>query len=455
MANQGAGNRIRLNRLISWTLLLVAIGTILTGYLSARGIIPHLIIAPFHLVIEVLFVALLIGHLILSLLTKFYWKNTFHKIRIGTATSLNWLKLIQRLTGFIIVGFAFLVIISGLDWYALGLGSVYPFTQHLNMDIFLTSLLIIHVGIGAKFALARRQIRGSRINAALLLAILLPTILIGVWDSGGKYYLMIQLAGTQPTLESNLVWVDDQQFSFNPTEVNTLRPDLFKPGYFSAFDVLVHLADQGFVNLEYHFNESMNTYLIDTINGEVNWWYRIWYDGGWPEENVFRMDHYPWKDGTWLKFVHIQPNRLAAIYQEFRAEVARFNETNGSIIIPQVEILGNLVQKIFYNVTVTPHNLRNDVFQDGVITAIDIIMSLGDQDLITYDLQWYESIGTAGIVKSYWIDGINQDLAYGRCGFVYETGSFHFRNNGNHIHLPSDTRILNSPEYGIWIWICI
>jgi hypothetical protein len=199
----------------------------------------------------------------------------------------------------------------------------------------------------------------------------------------------------------------------------------------------------------------MNTYQIDSLNGHDNYWYRIWYDGGWPEENVFRMDHYPWKDGAWLKFVRRPSGRLTQMYREFQAEFTRLNETNGVVIIPQVEIQGFHVHKTFHNVTVTPHNLRNDALQPGVITAIDIIMSLGDQGLITYELQWYESIGNAEIVKSYWVDGIDEDLAHGGCGFVYETGSIRFRYEGNHIHLPSDMRIINSPEYGTWFWICL
>lgn len=43
------------------------------------------------------------------------------------------------------------------------------------------------------------------------------------------------------------------------------------------------------------------------------------------------------------------------------------------------------------------------LFQNGVITAIDGIISLGDQGLITYGLQWYDTIGTAEIVRSYYI----------------------------------------------------
>jgi len=106
----------------------------------------------------------------------------------------------------------------------------------------------------------------------------------------------------------------------------------------------------------------------------------------------------------------------------------------------------------FENVLVEPHNLRSDTFQEGVITAIDIVLSLGDQGKIDYDLQWYNSIGSAEVVRSYWVERINDSQASGRCGFVYETGfpSFHLR---NHIHIPSDFRPINSPEYARWFWI--
>ncbi len=87
---------------------------------------------------------------------------------------------------------------------------------------------------------------------------------------------------------------------------------------------------------------------------------------------------------------------------------------------------------------------------------MDVILSLGDQGKIEYGLQWYESIGRAGIVKNYWVEKINDDEAHGRCGFVYESGDEDVRGFlGNHIHLPSDTRVLNSPEYVLYFWICI
>ena len=108
----------------------------------------------------------------------------------------------------------------------------------------------------------------------------------------------------------------------------------------------------------------------------------------------------------------------------------------------------------FENVTVTSHNLRNDVFKENTIIAIDVILSLEEQGKISYSLQYYESIGSASLVKSYWVEAINQDVASGRAGFVYEAGSTQFRfSSGNHIHLPSDTRVLNSPEYVEYFWI--
>ena len=96
------------------------------------------------------------------------------------------------------------------------------------------------------------------------------------------------------------------------------------------------------------------------------------------------------------------------------------------------------------------------MFQPGVVTAIDTILSLAEAGEITYDLQWYESIGSAGVVKSYWVNRINLDASFGRCGFVYEAGNKTFEFFlGNHNHIPSDIRVINSPQYVKYFWICI
>jgi hypothetical protein len=262
-----------------------------------------------------------------------------------------------------------------------------------------------------------------------------------------------------PQLQPATVRVGNEDFIFNPTSVETTRPELFNQGYFSMFDVLVHLNKQGLIDLEYHFDESLNAHIIDSINGESNWWYQTYYSGGWSERNVFRPDHYPWKEGTTLTFYLESSSRLEDIYSVWKEEVERRKNNEGKIIIPEVIIMGESRSEralIFENVEVTPHNLRNDVFKENIITAIDVILSLGDQGEISYELQWYDSIGTASIVRSYWVNAINEDEAHGRSGFVYEAGSLSYQFfSGNHIHLPSDTRILNSPEYVKYFWISI
>jgi len=245
-------------------------------------------------------------------------------------------------------------------------------------------------------------------------------------------------------------------FEFNPGEVITVRGDIFREGYFSIFDVLVHLESNGEIEIEYYFDEDMNTYVISTLDGRENWWYDTYYDGGWREISVFRMDHYPYKDKMTLNIVQASEEYLDSIYDTYRQEVARLRENDGKTIVPEIIIEGKNEVMKFENVEIIAHNLRSDMFQPGVVTAIDAILSLGEEGIISYDLQWYESIGTAGVVKSYWVNRINKDESVGRCGFVYEAGDERFLFfHGNHNHIPSDVRAINSPQYVKYFWICI
>jgi len=255
----------------------------------------------------------------------------------------------------------------------------------------------------------------------------------------------------QPTEPATIHIEGIGEFGFSPADVQTVRSDIFKSTHFSIFDILVHLDKLGSIDMAYHFDENMNTHVIDSINGIENWWYRAYYDGGWPENNVFRMDHYPYKEKMYIELMQKNPGALANIYAVHSAEIERKKRNNGKVIIPEVIIRGTLDELHFFDVEVEPHNLRTDTFQEGVITGIDIIISLADQGKISYDLQWYDSIGTAEIVRSYWVERINEDQASGRCGFVYETGARGI--SGNHIHIPSDFRVINSPEYAEWFWI--
>ena len=97
------------------------------------------------------------------------------------------------------------------------------------------------------------------------------------------------------------------------------------------------------------------------------------------------------------------------------------------------------------------------MLQPGTITALDILLSLGEQGkLSAMKLTWYSQIGSADPVDSYWVEQIDEHVAFGSCGFVYETGPEEFSGfAGSHIHVPSDVRALVSPEYALWFWICL
>jgi hypothetical protein len=243
-------------------------------------------------------------------------------------------------------------------------------------------------------------------------------------------------------------------FPFDPSEIHTVREDIFQKGYFSLFDILVHLGERGDIEFEYHFDEDMDTHLIDEINDLEEWWYWSYYDGGWREDNAWRMDMYPYKDNTTIHVHREDPDVIDEIHDVFEEEVLKREENDGKVMIDRVILHGNSFDVTIEDVEVTAHGQRNDTFKEGIITAIDVIMSLGDQGKITYDLSWYETIGSADIVKNYFVTMINGDEAYGTCGFVYETGYFRM-NYRNHIHIPSDHRVIVSPEYVEYFWICL
>lgn len=273
----------------------------------------------------------------------------------------------------------------------------------------------------------------------------------GDWTPTGSH------AADPPTEAGSLNIEGIDNFSFEPGEVATVRPDIFRPGFFSLFDIMVHLDERGKIELEYHFDAAMDTHIIDAIDGEPHWWYQARYSGGWYESNVFRMDMYPYKDGTKTRVYHRSEEYLADVCRTFGEEVQRQWGNGGEVIIPKVTIQAPRERLEFSDVRVTAHDVRSDVLQPGVITALDIILSLAEQgELSRLKLTWYESIGSADPVESYWLEQVNDAEARGTCGFVYETGPEEFSGfSGSHIHIPSDVRVIISPEYALWFWICL
>ena len=274
----------------------------------------------------------------------------------------------------------------------------------------------------------------------------------------GKWSPPVQQSGRKPTAAGTVRIEDIGDFSFDVQKVETIRSDIFQPGHFSVFDALVHLSEEGVIKMDYHFDGNMDTHIIDVINGETYWWYQVKYSAGWYESNVFRMDMYPYKDGSEIRLKRQREEYLGRICRTFGDEVLRRMRNGGEVILPTVTIQGSRGDvKHFTDVKVTPHNVRSDILQPGTITALDILLSLGEQGkLSAIKLTWYESIGEADPVDSYWVERIDEDIASGGCGFVYETGPEEFSGfAGSHIHIPLDVRVIVSPEYALWFWICL
>jgi len=455
---------VTLNRTASWILTGISAVMLATGYIITRLPVDRGFYSYIHTNLCYLFTVVFILHFYISVFViRYPWRRTLQNVFRGKAGKWTWIKLTQRVSAWAIIFGAGVLIVTGLGWYGL-LWRTIPFTNHRIHDLLAGVSIVIHVATGAKSALNRRQIGGQAVNLLLVLLAVGLVLVVLYADSyvlrgkgNNKPTVITGEApnGTLSVLEGG-IRIGDESFTFNPEEVNTSRPDVFNPGFFSIFDVLLHLSERDEIELVHHFDVSMNTHVIDSMQGNQYWWYYAYYSGGWTEQNAFRPDLYPWKDGMNVEFYNVNKAIIDEREMIWSEEINRTRENGGKIIIPLVKIEGKSFYLEFEDVEVKAKNLRSDMFRNGTITAIDVIQTLGEEILIDYELKWYEEIGTARIVKNYWVEGINGDTHSGRCGFVYEAGGTRFEGfSGNHIHLPSDIRVINSPEYLRYFWICI
>lgn len=247
-------------------------------------------------------------------------------------------------------------------------------------------------------------------------------------------------------------------FRINPSDIATLRPDLFKEGHFSAFDALVHACNQHDVPIEYHFHEELLTHVIDSIDGRGNWWYGACYHGCWScEEPAHRMDTYPCKDWTRIEVYRVSQQRIQELHSAFRAEVERLESNHHKVIVPEVSIQSRRWRRRFADVEVKAHGLREDLFQPGEMTAADIMLSLAERGDISLETVWRDRIGSA-LVQAYYFTRFDDEEARGRAGFTYDLGEKALAKRGpgrfgnNHFHMTSDIRVIVSPQYMHWRW---
>lgn len=149
---------IKLNRKISWTLVLLSLILLFTGYTQTILNVQNIINAESHRMLGILYAVLILIHFFTSnILIKGNWIKIIKSLNVAKTKRLLWLKLFQKLTGFLMIIPAILILLSGLDWYKVGTGWIISFTSHIKFDIYLSLTLIIHASIGLNFALLRRR----------------------------------------------------------------------------------------------------------------------------------------------------------------------------------------------------------------------------------------------------------------------------------------------------------
>ena len=298
---------VKLNRVASWLLAVTSFVLFTSGYVMTRLPVDRNLLTIIHTNLCIMFTVIFLIHFYISVfIIRYPWRRTLGNVVKGRTSSWTWIKLTQRTSAWLLLLGGGVLIITGLGWYGL-LRSV-PFSQHRTYDVLAGISLVIHLASGAKSALSRRQIEGKTVNMILILVALILTAGVLYADSqlgkgrgGGNVNLNNNpnqgnpRNGTLPT-QTGGIYIGDNYHEFNPEQVNTSRPDIFQPGYFSVFDVLIHLSEQGKLELSYHFEEDLDTHVIDSLNGEAHWWFDAYYSGGWTENHVHRFDFYPWKD---------------------------------------------------------------------------------------------------------------------------------------------------------------
>ena len=323
----------------------------------------------------------------------------------------------------------------------------------------------------------RRGSRGRQVSLAPILAfvlllssyvssfgadvVILPT-------SDGGWSLSEGTAIGRSATEPGIVEVRGKgTLGFDPSAIATLRPDVFAPGHFSVFDVLVHLAQSGAVDLEYTFDGKRQTHVIASLNGLEGWWYDAHYEGGSFDRTVVRMDQFPVKDGMTIVVYLEDPERLAAIHEHFREEVARRDTNGGSVVVPTVTLRSSTDTIVFENVLVTAHDTRLDILQPGVVTMLDVLLSLGEQGRLTeLGLEWRAEEDDITVIDAYYVVSITADeFAPERTGSCVLTHQIRgatiagflppHAHTMSHVHLTADLEVLVSPEAVEWLWVCL
>jgi DMSO/TMAO reductase YedYZ molybdopterin-dependent catalytic subunit len=151
---------IKFNRVLSWLLTEITAVMLASGYAMTFIGVDIPILRVIHFLFDFLFTLAFTAHMIINtFILRFRWKPIISSVISGKAQLTTKLRLLQRLSSFGLLIAGVLQVISGLDWFKLGLSRLLPYPLHREIDLALLFFLIIHLTLAAYFALLRRRVR--------------------------------------------------------------------------------------------------------------------------------------------------------------------------------------------------------------------------------------------------------------------------------------------------------
>ncbi|USD36632.1 hypothetical protein [Ferrimonas sp. SCSIO 43195] len=273
----------------------------------------------------------------------------------------------------------------------------------------------------------------------------------------------------------------DVEIDLTSEEWTSIRPEWFQDGQGSVLDLLLFAAKKYDLDVEYFYDEELDTYWIESINGvtgfsgeqvdkltnhpttpltapygpctEPGGWKFQYAVAPWPQNgvNVFhteedykQIDRKPINNNGKAFFIPACKEEIELRKEIYRKEQQRLKQNGGKVIIPEVIIEWDWDKDaIFYDVEVTPHNMRTDVLKPGVYTVMDVMLSLAEsRPEVDVHFNWWPDLSTGVTSNSYvmnWmkIDGVDDEghvfsvehAASGTSGFVFHNGELERAND--------------------------
>jgi hypothetical protein len=148
---------IAVNKDVSWFLFVTTMIVIVTGYTMTFLVSDNALLRTYHFIFIAVFTLSFILHMyITTFVVRFDWIGRIKGLFKPHSKYLT-LRVIQMLSGLLLIVFGGLQLVSGLDWFKLGLDALLPYLVHRENDLYVVITLSVHMAAGLRFWMIRRR----------------------------------------------------------------------------------------------------------------------------------------------------------------------------------------------------------------------------------------------------------------------------------------------------------